>query len=294
MQSFSGGTCEFFGPPDHPLDRRTPKPNAVNRGKILLACALAIYCLTWGVAAVRAYKCLKYHHPPTGHWYDNWSVSVWNTLLATAGSAILLYLASRLVDSTEHFKLSERIKCVIQHDKEGKSSCLHSLPVLGVIWSFPLFVTRYTLHSVSPESSCGTSLRKSLLTWRHLTGPAEELWFAAALAAIVILTRGKPGIRLLSAVVGGGLLRGVFHIYQGWESLGLFVWGALVAVAVAWTGRWVMFFILHFMNNFFISIFHTIEWKPPLLFFGVFLVWLVAPYVMRRLRGRRNVSSQQV
>jgi len=284
MSSLCGGTSKFFGPPDHPLDRRTLKPNAVKWGWILLFCGLVIYGLTWGVGATRAFKCLKYRHPPTGHWYDNWSVSVWSTLLALAGSAILLYLASRLVGNIEQFKLSERLKCVIQQGKEGKSSCFHSLPVLGVIWSMPLFITRYTLNSILPESICETSSSKILLTWRHLTGPAEELWFAAALAAIVILTRGKPGVRLLWAVVCGGLLRGVFHVYQGWESLGLFVWGALVAVAVAWTGRWVMFFILHFINNFFISIFHWTAWKPPLLFLGVFSVWFIFNVVRRFLR----------
>jgi hypothetical protein len=120
------------------------------------------------------------------------------------------------------------------------------------------------------------------------------LWFAAALAAIVILTRDKPKVRLLCAVLGGAFLRGVFHIYQGWESVGLFAWGALVAVTVAWTGRWMMFFILHFMNNFFISIFNLEAWEPPFLFSVVFAMWLVSPYVMRRLRNGRNVSSQQV
>ena len=114
----------------------------------------------------------------------------------------------------------------------------------------------------------------------------RELWFAAALAAIVILTRDKPKVRLLCAVLGGAFLRGVFHIYQGWESVGLFAWGALVAVTVAWTGRWMMFF--------FISIFNLEAWEPPFLCSVVVAMWLVSPYVMRRLRNGRNVSSQQV
>ncbi len=294
MSSLRGGTSDFLGPPDHPLDRGTPKPNAARRGWILLACALAIYCLKWGVGTIRAFSCLKYGHPPKGHWYDNLSLSAWNTLIATAGSAMLLYFASRLVGDVEHFNLWERLKHVVQHDKEGQLFSIYSLPVLGLTWSIPLLITRCTLHFLFSESNCNAPSSKGLLTWRHLSGPAEELWFAAALAAIVILTRDKPKVRLLCAVLGGAFLRGVFHIYQGWESVGLFAWGALVAVTVAWTGRWMMFFILHFMNNFFISIFNLEAWEPPFLFSVVFAMWLVSPYVMRRLRNGHNVSSQQV
>jgi len=43
-------------------------------------------------------------------------------------------------------------------------------------------------------------------------------------------------------------------LYQGWESVGLFASGALVAVTVAWTGK--IEDVLHSMNNFFISIFN--------------------------------------
>jgi len=131
MSSLRGGTSDFIGPPDHPLDRGTPKPNAARRGWILLACALAIYCLKWGVGTIRAFSCLKYGQPPKGHWYDNLSLSAWNTLIATAGSAMLLYFASRLVGDVEHFNLWERLKHVVQHDKEGQLFSIYSLPVLG-------------------------------------------------------------------------------------------------------------------------------------------------------------------
>jgi len=86
-----------------------------------------------------------------------------------------------------------------------------------------------------------------------LSGPAEELWFAAAIAALVLLTRNNPKVRFWVALIGGGLLRVAFHVYQGWVSVGLFFWGAVVAVAVAWTGRWLILFILHFVTNFAIN-----------------------------------------
>ena len=55
--------------------------------------------------------------------------------------------------------------------------------------------------------------------------------------------------KIIVITLGGAILRGVFHIYQGWESAVLFLWGAVAALTVAATGRWAMLFVLHYVNN---------------------------------------------
>jgi len=89
----------------------------------------------------------------------------------------------------------------------------------------------------------------------QLRGPAEEVWFAAAIAVWMLLWTDRPRIKCFGILVGGGLLRGIFHVYQGLESIGLFIWGAAAALAVALTGRWVLLFLMHYLNNALITAF---------------------------------------
>lgn len=293
MRKLCGRARKVIESPDHPLDRRTPKSSDVMWGWILLGFAAVIYFLEWGLGTVRAAKCLIDGHPPRGHWYDFWSSFSWHVPLVIAGSSTILCLALRYVGNVECTSLSEYFNCVVKRIRDVKT-WVRDAAVLGLVWSIPLFITRVVkciFPSLFAESSCHYSPDKNLVPWDHLGGPVEELWFAAALAAIVILTRGKPRVRLLCAVLGGALLRGVFHVYQGWESAGLFVWGAIVAVAIAWTGRWVLFFILHFINNFLISKYRIVDWGVPLLFTAFSVVCLIILYTIIQSRSACDVKN---
>lgn len=293
MQKLCGRARKLVESPNHPLDRRVPKPSDVMWGWILLACAAMIYFLEWGLSTVRACKCLIDGHPPRGHWYDFWSSFSWHVPLVIAGSATLLCLALRYVGNVERINLSEHLNHVFKKNRDVKT-WVRDTAALGLVWCIPLLVTRAIKcinPSLFPKSSCESSSYKDLVTWDHLGGPVEELWFAAALAAIVILTRDKPRLRLPCAALGGAFLRGMFHVYQGWESVGLFVWGALVAVAIAWTGRWVLFFVLHFINNFLISMHHAYDWSVPFWFTLFFVACLIIVWSENQSRGACDVKD---
>src|SRR5699024_9838333 len=117
-------------------------------------------------------------------------------------------------------------------------------------WVIPLLLTRLSARFL-PASVCPGSdaTPEPWLSLSQLGGPAEEVWFAAIIAIWMLLWAERPLVKLLGVLIGGGILRGIFHVYQGLESAGLFIWGAFAAVAVALTGRWVILFILHFLNN---------------------------------------------
>lgn len=78
-----------------------------------------------------------------------------------------------------------------------------------------------------------------------MAGPAEEILFGAVF--VTLLRRGGwswPWIVAISAI-----LRGSFHIYYGWPSVGHFLWGALVPLGYAITGRVLLPVLLHSMWN---------------------------------------------
>ena len=244
-------------------------------GVILLALALVAYWFNWGTGTIRAFQCLRYGDIPKGQWY---SWHRFDTPVVTLFSTVLLCCALLLsVDKKAIIPLG-RYGSDPEQDKSGQVFRLHRLPWLGLVWSVPVFLTR-GLGNFFPDSTChhDSQVDKSLLSWGDFDGPVEELWFAAAVADIVILTRGKPKARLYCVVIGGAILRGIFHIYQGWESIGLFIWGALVAVAIAWTGRWGLFFVLHFLNNYIISKVYPHDALVPLYFSIFFIVCLFFP-----------------
>lgn len=104
---------------------------------------------------------------------------------------------------------------------------------------------------VLPKSTCPGSNASSvpLFDLRQLSGPAEEVWFAAFIAVISLLLAKHLRAKVIVIAFSGAVLRGIFHVYQGWESIGLFIWGTVAALAVAMTGRWLILFILHLLNN---------------------------------------------
>lgn len=75
-------------------------------------------------------------------------------------------------------------------------------------------------------------------------GPAEEIMFGAVM--VTLLRRGGWSWWWVVGILG--LLRGLFHIYYGWPSLGMFVWGAGAAAAYAVTGRVIVPVVLHSLN----------------------------------------------
>ena len=75
------------------------------------------------------------------------------------------------------------------------------------------------------------------MKFSNLAQVCATLGSAVALATVVLMAEDKPRVRLFWEVVGGVFFGGGGVLYQGWESVGQFASGALVAVTVAWTGR---------------------------------------------------------
>ncbi|KMY23983.1 hypothetical protein ACU19_00990 [Actinobaculum suis] len=82
------------------------------------------------------------------------------------------------------------------------------------------------------------------------------------------------------------MLRGIFHVYQGLESIGLFIWGAAAALAVALTGRWVLLFLLHYLNNALISALGWTSIEAAMLL--LFLVWVMLPGCTKLVSASKN------
>ena len=204
---------------------------------IALVVLLVVYLFDWGLSTERAINCLANKQIPAGRWIDH--VALWPEL------PIITIVVSMLVlwhvQGRSFFRLPR-----------GNSDW-REIACVGLAWVTFLVVTRMASPSL-PDSPCPDSTGpKPFWGVSQLGGPAEEVWFAAAVAVWMLLWADRPRIKFFGILVGGGVLRGIFHVYQGWESIGLFIWGAAAALAVSLTGRWVLLFLLHYLNNALIS-----------------------------------------
>ncbi|WP_067779450.1 CPBP family intramembrane glutamic endopeptidase [Actinomyces vulturis] len=216
----------------HPLDRLPEQSHA--KAMILLIVCLIMYAAEWGTSAIRSVECLRDHRVPTGRLIDTLANSSLLTLFVVIGSGLVLFVA--------------RVPFFMGNNRQ--QSFMLSTKV-GLVWAGSMVIARF-FGAFTPPSSCPpaeATHSMPLFSLEQLAGPAEEIWFGAFLACIVLLTRHQPARRFWIAVIAGGFLRGVFHLYQGWGSAGLFLWGAVTAVAVAWTGRWMILFVMHLINN---------------------------------------------
>lgn len=201
---------------------------------VALAVLLTVYFFDWGLSTERAVQCLIDERVPTGRWIDNFTSWEWMPVVTFFVS--LVVLACTL--GRYPFQLPR------------SKPAWREVASVGFAWVIPLLLTRLTAL-VLPDSVCpgSSAAPEPWLSLSQLGGPAEEVWFAAAVAVWMLLWKDRPLVKVLGVLVGGGVLRGVFHVYQGWESVGLFVWGAVAALTIALTGRWVILFILHYLNN---------------------------------------------
>ena len=232
----------------------------------LLVALLGLYGLKWGTGAVRAVECLVGGEPPSGRWLD--APSAWPFT-----SAVVAGLAFIVLRSASGSWLPPRPSDARQW---------RNLGLVGMAWATPLFLTRVAGLFLPGVSCAGSPPLIPLLSPFQLSGPAEEVWFAAAIAVWMLLSVDHPRIKLLGVVVGGGVLRGIFHVYQGWASIGLFVWGACAALAVAVTGRWLLLFVLHYVNN---ALVNPLGVHSVVAAGCIFLVCLATYYVANRAVG---------
>lgn len=201
---------------------------------VSLVVLLVVYFFDWGLSTERAVQCLIDERVPTGRWMDTFVSWEWMPVVTIVVS--LGVLTSTI--GKFPFQLP-------RHKPVWREAAL-----VGFAWVFPLLLTRLSALYL-PDSVCPGSVAapEPWLSLSQLGGPAEEVWFAAAIVVWMRLWVDRPFIKIIGVLVGGGVLRGIFHVYQGWESVGLFVWGAVAAMAVALTGRWIILFILHYLNN---------------------------------------------
>lgn len=121
-----------------------------------------------------------------------------------------------------------------------------------------------------------------------LAGPTEEILFGAVF--VTLLRRGGWSWPVIVALAG--LLRGSFHVYYGWPSIGFFLWGALAAVGYALSGRVALPALLHSAWNLRSTLAgawgEEITWLGAPLFLAAVAVLLavVAAGCPRRVRGR--------
>lgn len=201
---------------------------------ILLTLLLIQYFFDWGLSTERAYQCLISGHTPQGRWIDEIAGWQWMSPLTITLSLVAIIL------------LSGRSTVKIP----GSKSDWHESFLVGLAWAIPLLITR-AISVYLPESPCRAANAdpKPLFSLWQLNGPSEEVWFAATIATWILITQKNLYVRAAGIAFGCMILRGIFHVYQGWESIGLFIWGAVAGVAIALTGRWVILFVLHFINN---------------------------------------------
>lgn len=204
---------------------------------IALVALLVVYLFDWGFSTERAIYCLVNKQIPAGRWIDH--VALWPELPIITIVVSLLVLWR--VQGKSFFRFPRR------------NSDWREIGCVGLAWVTPLVITREVSQLMRDTPCPGSTELKPFWGLSQLGGPAEEAWFAAAVAVWMLLWAGRPRIKLFGILVGGGVLRGIFHVYQGWESVGLFIWGAVAALAVALTGRWVLLFLLHYFNNALIS-----------------------------------------
>lgn len=74
-----------------------------------------------------------------------------------------------------------------------------------------------------------------------LAGPTEEIVFGAVM--VTVMRRGGWSWAATIAIIGG--LRWVFHIYYGWQSVAMLVWGCLGVAGYALTGNVLVPALLH-------------------------------------------------
>ncbi len=231
------------------LTNQFAKPSWLNISKfkaqrwklwIALVVLLFVYLIKWGFSTERAIYCLVYKQRPTERWIDH--VALWPELpiITIVVSLLVLWY----VQGMSFFRLPR-----------GKSDW-GEIACVGLVWASPLLLTRFASLFL-PGTPCPSGSTEPRPFWdlSQLRGPAEEVWFAAAIAVWMLLWTDRPRIKCFGILVGGGLLRGIFHVYQGLESIGLFIWGAAAALAVALTGRWVLLFLMHYLNNALITAF---------------------------------------
>lgn len=225
---------------NHPLDFATRK---IQKGilYVLLAALIIIFILKWGLGTVRAVECLCNGTPGSGRLID-----------AIALSGFLVFgvfiIGFVILAATRHMVPPGAIR---SRDAVGLNL------LTGATWVFSLTFIRIIeeiLIKIFPgllDSPCASEsgADESISLSRIMSGPSEEVWFAAVCAVLVLLTRKDLKSRFLIALVAGGVLRTSFHVYQGWASIGYLIWGGLVAVAIAFTGRWVILAVLHFIHN---------------------------------------------
>ncbi|TQM65231.1 CPBP family glutamic-type intramembrane protease [Klugiella xanthotipulae] len=211
-------------------DNLKDKKNWLLGSLILL---LGLYLLNWGLSIERAFRCLADGTPPQGRWVDDLATSAYvPVVVAILSLAVLKYASGRFTASfpRKRYQWSE-------------------LTYVGFAWALPIFFTRLIATWV-PETPCVTSSERiPLFSLYQLGGPIEEVWFAAVISIWMLLMTEHPRAKFIGVILGGGVLRGIFHVFQGWESIGLFVWGACAALLVAMTGRWLLLFFLHLLNN---------------------------------------------
>lgn len=206
---------------------------------IALVALLVVYLFDWGLSTERAVYCLLNKQIPAGRWIDHVALRPELPIITIVVSLLVLWH----VQGRSFFRLPR-----------GNSDW-REIACVGLAWVSFLVLTRWA-SLLLPETPCpGSTGPKPFWGVSQLGGPAEEVWFAAAVAVWMLLWADRPRIKFFGILVGGGVLRGIFHVYQGWESIGLFIWGAAAAVAVALTGRWVLLFLLHYLNNALISAF---------------------------------------
>lgn len=201
---------------------------------LALAVLLAVYFFVWGLSTERAVRCLIDERVPIGRWIDAFASWEWKPVVTIVVSLVVLACTVG------------RFPFQLPRSKPA----WREVAFVGFAWAIPLLLTRLTALFL-PDSVCpgSSAAPEPWLSLSQLGGPAEEVWFAAAVAVWMLLWTDRPLVKVLGVLVGGAVLRGIFHVYQGWESVGLFFWGAGAALAIALTGRWVILFILHYLNN---------------------------------------------
>lgn len=237
---------------------------------IALVALLVVYLFDWGLSTERAVYCLLNKQIPAGRWIDHVALRPELPIITIVVSLLVLWH----VQGRSFFRLPR-----------GNSDW-REIACVGLAWVSFLVLTRWA-SLLLPETPCpGSTGPKPFWGVSQLGGPAEEVWFAAAVAVWMLLWADRPRIKFFGILVGGGVLRGIFHVYQGWESIGLFIWGAAAAVAVALTGRWVLLFLLHYLNNALISAFGWNSVAASVLLFLVCVMFLVCTELVAVSKNR--------
>lgn len=212
------------------IDRIPVQPAQKNQTLVLLAAVATISVfavLGWGASTVAAFDILLNHHgdytaTPIG------DATIDSQLLSIAADVILAWLAYLALCA-----FRGRTKTRLKVSTTGKTFAVAILATGAGFAAVQMLTTITILLNLDlprmnfphPEVETTAALVLNMID-SAMAGPTEEI----ALMGLVVVSLRKAGQEWPAIIVVAVLVRLPFHMYYGWEAVGLAAWAVLVVL----------------------------------------------------------------